>query len=138
LRLVGRPDIAAQPWFTAAGERVKHWEMIDAPVTEWIAERPFVDVSVAFQNAGAALAPVYDIEQLMNDPHVQDRDMITTIEDEDLGPLKMQNLIFRMGATPGAIQHGGRRLGQDTDSVLDELLGISGDELDALREAGVL
>jgi len=138
MRLVGRPDIANQPWFTAAGERVKHWEMIDAPVTEWIGERPFVDVSVAFQKAGAALAPVYNIEQLMDDPHVQDRDMITTIEDEDLGPQKMQNLIFRMGATPGTIQHGGRRLGQDTDSVLDELLGISGDELDALREAGVL
>ena len=60
--------------------------------------------------------------------------MITTIEDEDLGPLKMQNLIFRMGSTPGAIRHGGRRLGQDTDAVLDELLGISGDKLDELRE----
>ena len=95
------------------------------------------EVSAAFQAAGAALAPVYDIEQLMNDPHVQDRDMITTIEDEDLGPLKMQNLIFRMGGTPGAIRHGGRRLGQDTDAVLDELLGISGEKLDELRENGV-
>jgi len=61
-----------------------------------------------------------------------------TIQDEDLGPLKMQNLIFRMGGTPGAIRHGGRRLGQDTDAVLDELLGISGEKLDELRENGVV
>ena len=91
------------------------------------------EVSAAFQAAGAALAPVYDIEQLMNDPHVQDREIITTIEDEDLGPLKMQNLIFRMGGTPGSIRYGGRSLGQDTDNVLAEL-GISGDKLDELRE----
>jgi len=138
MRLVGRPDIAEQSWFPRAGERVKHADMIDAPVAEWIAARPMEEVSAAFQAAGAALAPVYDVEQLMNDPHVQDRDMITTIQDEDLGPLKMQNLIFRMGGTPGAIRHGGRRLGQDTDAVLDELLGISGEKLDELRENGVV
>ena len=138
MRLVGRPDIAEQPWFPRAGERVKHADMIDAPVAEWIAARPMEEVSAAFHAAGAALAPVYDIEQLINDPHVQDRDMITTIDDEDLGPLKMQNLIFRLGGTPGSIRHGGRRLGQDTDSVLDELFGISGEKLDELRENGVV
>ena len=126
MHLVGRPDIAEQSWFPRAGERVKHADMIDAPVAEWIGARDYEEVSAAFQDAGAALAPVYDIEQLMNDPHVQEREVITTIDDEDLGPLKMQNLIFRMGGTPGAIRHGGRRLGQDTDSVLDDLLGISG------------
>ena len=138
MHLVGRPDIAEQSWFPRAGERVKHADMIDAPVAEWIEARDYEEVSAAFQGAGAALAPVYDIEQLMNDPHVQEREVITTIDDEDLGPLKMQNLIFRMGGTPGAIRHGGRRLGQDTDSVLDDLLGISGEKLDELRSSGVL
>jgi crotonobetainyl-CoA:carnitine CoA-transferase CaiB-like acyl-CoA transferase len=138
MRLVGRGDIADQPWFSQAGQRVDHADMIDAPVKEWIAARPYEEVSAAFQEAGAALAPVYDVEQLMTDPHVLEREVITTIDDEDLGPLKMQNLIFRMGGTPGAIRHGGRRLGQDTDSVLDEQLGISGDKLDELRAAGVL
>ena len=138
MHLVGRSDIAEQSWFPLAGERVKHADMIDAPVAEWIGDRDYEAVSAAFQEAGAALAPVYDIEQLMNDPHVQQREVITTIDDEDLGPLKMQNLIFRMGGTPGSIRHGGRRLGQDTDSVLDELLGISGDKLDELRNRGVV
>jgi crotonobetainyl-CoA:carnitine CoA-transferase CaiB-like acyl-CoA transferase len=138
LRLVGRPDIADQPWFAKASERVRNSALIDPPVAEWIRARPLAEVSAAFEKAGAALAPVYDIEQLSQDPHVKERDMITTIQDEDLGPLKMQNLFFRMGETPGGIRHGGRRLGQDTDSVLDELLGLSGDKVESLREAGVL
>jgi crotonobetainyl-CoA:carnitine CoA-transferase CaiB-like acyl-CoA transferase len=76
--------------------------------------------------------------QLMEDPHVLARESVTTIEDEDLGPLKMQNLFFRLSETPGAIRHGGRRTGQDTEDVLGELCGVKGDELDALREEGVV
>ena len=138
MRLVGRPDIAEQPWFSSAGERVKRAELIDRPVSQWIRARPFTEVEAGFQEAGAALAPVYDIEQLMQDPHVLARDVITTIEDEDLGPLKMQNLFFRLSGTPGSIRHGGRRLGQDTEQVLAELADVDADQLGALRERGVI
>jgi crotonobetainyl-CoA:carnitine CoA-transferase CaiB-like acyl-CoA transferase len=138
MRLVGRPDIAEQPWFSSAGERVKRAELIDRPVSQWIRARPFSEVEAGFQAAGAALAPVYDIEALMHDPHVLARDVITTIEDEDLGPLKMQNLFFRLSGTPGSIRHGGRRLGQDTAQVLAELADVDAAQLGALRERGVI
>jgi crotonobetainyl-CoA:carnitine CoA-transferase CaiB-like acyl-CoA transferase len=78
MHLVGRPDIAEQPWFGQAGERVTHSDTIDAPVAQWIGDRTLDEVSAAFQAAGAALAPVYDIEQLINDPQVKDRGVITT------------------------------------------------------------
>jgi crotonobetainyl-CoA:carnitine CoA-transferase CaiB-like acyl-CoA transferase len=138
MRLVGRPDIAEKPWFSSAGERVQRAEMIDRPVAQWIRERPLTEVVEGFQQAGAALAPIYDMEQLLEDPHVVARETMTTIEDEDLGPLKMQNVFFRMSGTPGTIRHGGRRLGQDTEDVMAELLDVKGEELAALREKGVL
>jgi crotonobetainyl-CoA:carnitine CoA-transferase CaiB-like acyl-CoA transferase len=138
MRLVGRPDIAEKPWFCSAEERVQRAELIDRPVSQWIGAHSFTEVVDAFEAAGAALAPVYDVEQLMQDPHVLARDVVTTIEDEDLGPLKMQNLFFRMSCSPGSIRHGGRRLGQDTAEVLAELAGLHADELDALRRRGVI
>jgi len=138
MRLVGRADIAEESWFPNAGERVQHADLIDAPVAHWIGQRSFDEVVAAFQDAGAALAPVYDIAQLMDDPHIRHRDTITTIADEDLGPLKMQNLIFRLQQTPGAIRHGGRRIGQDTEQVLHSVLGLTVDEVEALREKGAL
>jgi len=138
MRLVGRPDIAEKPWFSSAGERVRRAEMIDRPVAQWIRARTFTEVEEAFQTAGAALAPVYDMEQLMEDPHVVERQTVITIEDEDLGPLKMQNLFFRMSGTPGAIRHGGRRLGQDTEEVMAELIDLDGEQLTALKDKGVL
>ena len=60
----------------------------------------------------------------MNDPHVMARETITTVDDEDLGPVKMQNLMFRMARTPGCIRFPGRRLGQDNDQFYRESLGL--------------
>jgi crotonobetainyl-CoA:carnitine CoA-transferase CaiB-like acyl-CoA transferase len=137
MRLVGRPDIAEKPWFASAGERVVRGELIDRAVAKWIHQRKFDEVVEAFQEAGAALAPIYDIEQLLEDPQIQARETVTTIQDEDLGPLKMQNLFFRMQRTPGEIRFGGRRLGQDNDEVYTEL-GLDTGKLARLREQGVV
>src|SRR3954451_14609387 len=138
LRLVGRPDIAEQPWFSSAGERSRRAELLDAAVDRWIAARDLDEVLTAFEAAGAAIAPIYDVEQLVNDPHVQAREAITTVPDPDLGALKMQNLMFRFGDTPGAIRFPGRRLGQDTAEVYGQLLGLDADDVAKLREAGVV
>ncbi len=138
MRLVGHPEIAEQPWFSSAGERARRSDRLDAIVGAWIRERDFDEVMTAFQEVGAALAPIYDIEQLLNDPQIQALEAITTIDDEDLGPLRMQNLMFRMLGTPGRIRFGGRRLGQDTEQVYAERLGFDGDRLEQLRKEGII
>jgi crotonobetainyl-CoA:carnitine CoA-transferase CaiB-like acyl-CoA transferase len=91
-----------------------------------------------FERVGAALAPIYTVEDLMNDPHVIERDIITTIDDEDLGPLRMQNVMFRMSETPGGIAYGGRALGADNEEIYVKELGRSVDEIHRLREEGTL
>ncbi|RFU18997.1 CaiB/BaiF CoA transferase family protein [Geodermatophilus marinus] len=138
LRLVGRPDIAEQPWFASAGERSRRAELLDAAVGRWIAARDAEEVLAAFEAAGAAIAPIYDVEQLVKDPHVRARESITTVPDPDLGPLKMQNLMFRLGATPGAIRFPGRGLGDHTEEVYAELLDLDAADVAKLREAGVV
>jgi len=137
LRLVGRPDITAQQWFSSAGERAQRSELLDRVVSAWIRDRDFDQVVAAFAEAGAALAPIYDVEQLIQDPHVQAREVITTVDDEDLGPLRMQNLMARLLGTPGRIRFAGRRLGQDNDEIYGEL-GLDGDDLAKLRKEGVV
>ena len=138
LRLVGRPDLVEQPWFSSARERVAHVDELDGAVQAWIAERDLDTVVDAFEEAGAALFPVYDVAQLLADPQVQARDAVTTVDDEDLGRLRMQNVWFRLSRTPGRIRFPGRRLGQDTDAVLTERLGYTPEQVAALRKDGVV
>jgi crotonobetainyl-CoA:carnitine CoA-transferase CaiB-like acyl-CoA transferase len=137
MRLVGRADLVDEPWFSSAGERSRRAEVLDGAVQKWISARELDEVLAAFEDAGAAIAPIYDVQQLVNDPHVVARETITTVDDEDLGPLKMQNLIFRLGDTPGGIRWTGRRLGQDYEAVYAEL-GVDAERLAVLREKGVV
>jgi crotonobetainyl-CoA:carnitine CoA-transferase CaiB-like acyl-CoA transferase len=137
MRLVGRDDLVEKRWFSSAGERSRRAEILDGAVQKWIVARDFEEVLKSFEDAGAAIAPIYDVEQLVNDPHVIARDTITTVPDEDLGELKMQNLMFRLGETPGAIRWSGRRLGQDNSEVFAEL-GVDEQELGSLRDKGVI
>ncbi len=138
MRLVGRGDLVREPWFGSAGERARRADLLDAAVAAWIGEHDLDDVVAAFDDAGAALAPIYDVEQMTHDPHVIDRETITTVPDEDLGPLRMQNLMVRLLDTPGRIRFPGRRLGQDNEEIYGELLGLDGDDLAKLREEGVI
>jgi crotonobetainyl-CoA:carnitine CoA-transferase CaiB-like acyl-CoA transferase len=135
LRLVGRPELIDEPWFDTGSGRAEHVELLDEIVSEWVAARTRDEVITAFSDAGAAIAPVYDVADLMADPQILARDAITEVDDPDLGPLRMQNLLFRMSATPGAIRFTGRLLGADTEAILGGELGL---DVAALRERGIV
>ncbi|MEV6484147.1 CoA transferase [Streptomyces sp. NPDC051576] len=137
MRLVGRPELIDEPWFATGADRARHADVLDAAVGDWIARRTRTEVLAAFEKAEAAVAPIQDVRDVMTDPQYQALDTITTVDDPELGPLRMQNVLFRLSATPGAIRWPGRPHGADTDTVLSEL-GLTETELAALRRAGAL
>ncbi|MER5877181.1 MULTISPECIES: CoA transferase [unclassified Streptomyces] len=137
MRLVGRPDVIDEPWFATGAERARHADVLDGAVGAWIARHSRDEVLAEFEKAEAAVAPVQDVRDVMTDPQYQALDSVTTVDDPELGPLRMQNVLFRLSATPGAIHWAGRPHGADTDAVLTEL-GLTGPEIEALRAEGAL
>ncbi|GAB2700298.1 hypothetical protein GCM10027194_37010 [Thalassiella azotivora] len=137
MRLVGHPEVVDEPWFATGRQRAEHADPLDAYVGEWIGARSREEVSRAFAEASAAVAPVYKPSKLLDDPQVQALDLVTQVQDDTTGPVRMQNVMWRMGATPGSIRSTGRPLGQDTDAVLTEA-GLSPGEVAALRDRGVI
>ncbi|MDX3137092.1 CoA transferase, partial [Streptomyces europaeiscabiei] len=137
MRLVGRPELIDEPWFGSGAERARHADVLDEAVGAWIARHTREEVIEVFEKAEAAVAPIQDVREVMTDPQYRALDTITTVDDPDLGPLRMQNVLFRLSATPGAIRWAGRAHGADTDSVLTEL-GLSGPDIETLRQEGAL
>ncbi|MFJ5800295.1 CaiB/BaiF CoA transferase family protein [Streptomyces decoyicus] len=137
MRLVGRPEVIDEPWFATGAGRARHADELDTAVADWIARRDRAEVMAAFEKAEAAVAPIYDIREVMADPQYQALGSITEVPDDELGPLRMQNVLFRLSETPGAIRWAGRPHGADTDEVL-AALGLTGPEIDGLRAAGAL
>ncbi|HUX04417.1 MAG TPA: CoA transferase [Acidimicrobiales bacterium] len=137
MRLVGHPEVVDEHWFASGHGRFEHVEMIDRYVGEWISARTRDEVIEAFTRAEAAIAPVYDARDITEDPHVRATEMLVEVDDDELGPMLMHNVMWRMSDTPGRIRHTGRALGADTESVLGEF-GVSSDELERLRAIGVV
>jgi len=137
MRLVGRPELVGEPWFGTGAGRALHADELDEAVGGWIARHDAATVVVAFDEAQAAVAPVYDVRDVMADEQYRALGTITEVEDEELGTVKMQNVLFRLSETPGAIRWAGRPHGADTDAVLAGL-GLTGAEIAGLRDAGAV
>ncbi len=133
LRLVGHPEVIEEPWFAHGHSRAEHGDELDAYVGDWIAERDRDEVLAAFEEAGAAIAPIYNARDIAEDPHVRETRMLTLVPDEDLGDTLQHNVMWRMSRTPGRIRFLGRDHGADTDEVLAEL-GYGPQDIEELRE----
>ena len=72
------------------------------------------------------------------DPHYRAREMIVDVPAEGLGVLPQPAVVPRLSRTPGRITHAGAALGRDTDDVLSGLLGLTGEQIAALRAEGVV
>jgi len=138
MRLVGHPEVIDEPWFATGMQRAQHADLLDQMVGSWIAERDQADVLREFEAAGAAVAPIYDIKQIVEDAQFRALRTFIELQDDELGPIKMQNVAFRMSATPGEVRRPGRKLGQDNAEVYGELLKLDPARVAELSQAGVI
>jgi crotonobetainyl-CoA:carnitine CoA-transferase CaiB-like acyl-CoA transferase len=137
MELVGHPEVIDEDWFQTGHGRVQHVDMLDAYVGDWIKQRTREQVLDAFTEAGAAVAPVYNAQDIVEDPHIRETEMLLEVDDDDLGPMLQHNVMWRLSETPGRIRFTGRALGQDTETVLREL-GYSADEISQLKKSEVI
>jgi crotonobetainyl-CoA:carnitine CoA-transferase CaiB-like acyl-CoA transferase len=137
MRLVGREDLIDKPWFASGRTRAEHADELDEAVGSWISRHTRDEVISAFEQANAAVAPIYDVADIMADPQFKALDAIATVDDPELGPIKMQNVAFRMSQTPGAIRWSGPKLGEHNSEVYTKL-GIHSERLAELKDKGII
>lgn len=137
MRAVGREDLGDDPRMVTQAGRVANMAELDDAIQLWIGEHTLDETIAHFEEHECALGPIYDVAQFMTDPHVQARETITTVEDEELGPIRMQNVIPRLNGSPGAIRWAGPPMGKHTDEVL-EGIGYDASTISALRDKGVI
>jgi crotonobetainyl-CoA:carnitine CoA-transferase CaiB-like acyl-CoA transferase len=115
-RLLELLGLGNDPRFQTFASRAEHRDELDAAVAHWIGARRYDEVMRAFEDAHAAIAPVYTMRELLRDPHVRARNVFPTV-----GGIVMQGPAARLSRTPAELRWPGRPLGADTDDVLGEL-----------------
>jgi len=136
---IGQPELINDPRFKDNRARIANIDEVDAIVGGWIGARTAEEVLQQFATYECACMPVYSIADIVADPHFQAREAITTVQDPDLGPVKMQNIIPKLSRTPGKIRWPGpTRMGQHNEEIYSGKLGMSREQLAELKEKGVV
>jgi formyl-CoA transferase/succinyl-CoA--D-citramalate CoA-transferase len=87
---------------------------------------------------GVPAGPVNDAAGVVADAHLRDRAAVIEVETADFGTLAMQGVAPRLSATPGGVAWAGPALGEHTDAVLGDRLGLGQAEIAALRARGII
>lgn len=123
--------------FATREQQVERRDDLEEQVGAWMAERTAEKALAGFRDAGVVAERVYDVADIMADPTYAERGDIVTVEDAELGPVKMQAALPHFRQHPGSIWRTAPALGQDDDLVFRDFAGLSEEEYTALRRRGI-
>ncbi|CAM5255037.1 CoA transferase OS=Streptomyces alboniger OX=132473 GN=CP975_08855 PE=4 SV=1 [Streptomyces alboniger] len=103
-----------------------------------MAERPAAECLEAFADAEVVASRVFSVADIADDPVYAEREDIVTVDDADLGPVRMQAVLPHFRQRPGHVWRTGPALGQDNDLVYRDWLGLGEEELAELEKHDVV
>src|SRR5438552_19134176 len=135
-RAIGRPELVADPRYATNSERLRHAEELDAIIGAFIAQRTQAENVEFFEKYEVTIGPVYDIAQILVDPHVTERELVAYYPDPDMGAFPMHHVTPRLSRTPGAIRAPAPKLGEHNRDLLAEI-GVDEAAYAKLVSAGI-
>jgi len=118
LRSIGRAELVDDPRFRTNADRVANAEALDAIIGAFIAERTQADNVAFFEKADVTIGPIYDIRQILEDPHFLEREVLADYPDPEMGDFPMHSVVPRLGETPGSIRTPAPHLGEHNRALL--------------------
>lgn len=143
LGVMGDPAWGDDGRFSSFAGRQRHADELDALIEQWTSQRDRYEVMELLQRCGVPAGAVQDAaDRLGRDPQLAARKHFTMLGNDEVAPLPLEGMPVHMSATEvhagGLLHRGPPTLGQDTDAVLTELLGMKESEVEALRAEGAL
>jgi len=136
-RAINQEALIDDPRFKIPGDRKRREVELAALLEETLSQKTTADWLELLGNAGVVAGPIYNIEQVYQDPQTEARNMRVELEDQELGTLHNIGIPVKLSATPGSIRHRAPALGEHTREVLREA-GFSTDEITGLLDARVV
>jgi formyl-CoA transferase len=135
---MGRAELITDARFKTNRDRLANVEALDEIVGAWVRGRSQADCIAQLVKAEVAVAPVADFKDLAEDPHLIAREVLTTLDDPELGTLRMPRVLPQLSDTPGRIAFAGLPMGSHNEEIYGERLGLTVQEIAALKSEGVI
>jgi formyl-CoA transferase len=136
-KTMGRADVLADPRFADRKERVNHMDELTAIIESWTGKRTKHEVMRLMGEAGVPCGAVLDTVELLNDPHMKERGMVVTIDHPVRGKFTMPGCPVRLEDSPVEVKSA-PLLGQHNAEIYGKMLGMTGGDLEQLKQQGVI
>jgi crotonobetainyl-CoA:carnitine CoA-transferase CaiB-like acyl-CoA transferase len=137
MQAIGRDDLGENPAFAHNDGRAAQSDLLDGAISAWSSALPIDEVLKALEQAEVPAGRIYNVADIVADPHYQAREMILDAELPGGASVKMPGIVPKLSDTPGSVNWQGPALGQHTDSVLGEL-GMTAADIAQLKASGVV
>jgi crotonobetainyl-CoA:carnitine CoA-transferase CaiB-like acyl-CoA transferase len=136
--VIGKPALATDPRFATLAARKENEDALEDVVTAWTQERSAEEATQRLQQAGIASYPSLNGWDMLANPQAEARRFFVELEHEEVGTRRHLGIPWRMSRTPCQIRRPAPMLGEGTDYVLEQIIGLSQPQVASLREKNVL
>jgi formyl-CoA transferase len=136
-KTIEHPEVPEDPRFKERKDRAEHADELTAIIEEWTSKRSKFDVMKAMGTAGVPCGAIQDSVELLNDPHMIERGMVVTVDHPVRGKFTMPGCPVKLEDSPADVKTA-PLLGQHNGEVYGAMLGLSGDDLERLKQQGVI
>ncbi|MBP9522309.1 MAG: CoA transferase [Ottowia sp.] len=136
--VAGRPDLASEPRFVKNADRVRHRAELVPMLEAVMKTRAKADWLSALEAAKVPCGAINSLDEVFSDPQVQARGMVTHWQHPLRADLPLVSSPIKLEKTPVRTDRPPPMLGQHTDEVLGELLGVDAARLATLRDRQVI
>lgn len=139
LNTMQRSDLFEDARFCTGVDRAAHADELDAIISEWTGAYDLETLEQLLHEAAVPASRIYTMADIFQDAHFAYRGAIVDVPDQELGSIKMANVVPRLSGTPGRIRRtGGGVVGLNTRDVLQRVAGLSAAEIDNLANADII
>jgi len=136
--VIGNPDWTRDRKFSDAYSRKANEKELDRLVSQWTMNHTHYEAMEMLQRAGVAAMPSFSGEELLNNPHLEERGFFTEIHHPVMGKQTVVGPPWKLSATPGKVSRHAPLFGEHNKYVFGELLGMSQEDIDELQKQKVI
>lgn len=135
---INRLDIMDDPRFQTGWLRTENYEVLEPILSEAMKARTTQEWVEELEQAGIPCGPINTIAQVASDAQIAARDMIINVHHPKAGMFKVANTPFKFSRTPYGVERASPDLGEHTQDVLSQLLGMTREEIAKLKASRVI
>ena len=135
---MGRDDLAQNEEFASNDGRAKNMKYLDEQIEAWTKTMDIDEALKVLDKYQIPAGKIYSVEDMFKDPHFKAREMIESVDVAPNEKLKVPGIMPKFSQTPGKIKWAGLKLGESNDEIYGDMLGYSSEQIEKMRESGII